>query len=270
MFWNKMTKIRNAMKVAFRVFVFIVIILSLLYLIQIGMEYGMGVKEYQALQENVMKSEISIEEEESAETKKRMETDKSLEEKWKTEKILEKVKALKQKNADTVGWIAFDTVDISYPIMQGEDNGYYLNHTFSGKENKAGSIFMEAGNASDFTDYHTILYGHNMKNGSMFGKLKKYREETFFEENPYFSVYTEDKRYRYEIFSIQITAADSRVYTIGFSPNAEYQSFLEDLVKNSWYERGKVLAVTDQVITLSTCVQSDEKRLVIHAKRIKT
>lgn len=230
----------------------------------------MGVKEYQALQETVMKSEVSIAGEESAETGKRMRAGKlSEEEEWKTEKILEKVKALKQKNADTVGWIMFDTVDISYPIMQGEDNGYYLNHTFSGKENKAGSIFMEAGNASDFTDYHTILYGHNMKNGSMFGKLKQYREETFFEENPYFSVYTEDKRYRYEIFSIQITAADSRVYTIGFCPNAEYQSFLEELVTNSWYERGTALAVTNQVITLSTCVKADDERLVIHAKRIK-
>lgn len=259
MFRYRMTKIRNAMKVAFRVFIFGVTFLSFIDLLHIGIEYYAGTKEYQALQETVS--------ERFPATKGQVGTDKSHEEKWKTEQILAGIKELKEKNTDTVGWIAFDTIDISYPIMQGEDNAYYLKHTFGRKENKSGSIFMEVGNTPDFNDYHTILYGHNMKNGSMFGRLKQYREKSFFEENPCFSIYTEEERYRYEIFSVQVVKADSWVYTIGYCPNKEYQAFLQKLVKNSWYGKKAALTVTDKVITLSTCAKADDERLVIHAKR---
>ena len=96
---------------------------------------------------------------------------------------------LKELNPDCIGWIRFENIDISYPIMQGEDNEYYLKHTFEGQAVTAASIFMDANNHADFSDQNTFIYGHNMKDKTMFGKLNNYKDEEFYKENPYFYIY---------------------------------------------------------------------------------
>lgn len=88
-------------------------------------------------------------------------------------------KALKEKNPEVVGWILIPDTDISYPIVQGSDNSYYLNHTFEKKENYAGAIFMDAGADASFQDRNTIIYGHNVKHGTMFAELEKFKEQAF-------------------------------------------------------------------------------------------
>lgn len=104
-------------------------------------------------------------------------------------------------NPDIVGWIFAEGVDISYPVLQGSDNEYYLKHTLEGDYNFAGSIFMDYQNEPDLSDCNTIIYGHNMKNGSMFGSLKKYSNEDAYAVDPYFWILTPDANYRYEIQS---------------------------------------------------------------------
>ena len=111
------------------------------------------------------------------------------------------ISQLRKQNEDVVGWIKFINLDISYPVMQGSTNDEYLRHTWSGMANNSGSIFMESLNTSDFQDSHTIIYGHNMKDGSMFGKLKNYKEEGGYEKAPYFFIYTENVAYAYQIFA---------------------------------------------------------------------
>ena len=145
---------------------------------------------------------------------------------------------LKKINPDIVAWIAFDNIDISYPVVQ-RDNSYYLSHTFEGKENVAGCIFMDEQNTSDFSDNHTILYGHNMKNGTMFGMLKNYKEQEFLEENRYFTIYTPDAEYRYEISSVRTVSVENSLFT---------QTDLGE---------------KDRVVTLSTCTYSDDLRFVV-------
>ncbi len=176
---------------------------------------------------------------------------------------------LQEQNPDTVGWIEIPGTAIDYPIMQGEDNSYYLTRTFSGKENKAGSIFVESVNNGDLQDVHTILYGHNMKNGSMFGTLKKYRNEEYRKRHPYIYLYTPAHTYKYEIFACSEVSQDSDVYTVWYEADEAFGEFAKRLKEGSAYETGVSVSETDTLITLSTCVSIETNRFVVHAKRIE-
>ena len=185
------------------------------------------------------------------------------------QEILQALKDLQQENADVIGWIRFDNLDVSYPVMQCEDNEFYLKHTFKKESNPAGSIFREAANTRDFEDCHTILYGHNMKNLSMFGILKKYKTENFYEENPYFTIYTTEHVYRYQIFAYYDIAMDADLYTIGFKPDEVFQDFVEKMRRRSYYDTGVDVNEKDKVLTLSTC-STKGNRFVVNAKRIES
>lgn len=182
---------------------------------------------------------------------------------WQEEAVVEFDK-LKEINEDVIAWIAFDNLDISYPVLYSGDNGYYLRRTFNGTNNTAGSIFMEAANEPDFSDYHTILYGHNMKNGSMFGKLKNFKEQEFYEENQYFTIYTQEAAYRFHIFSVQTVPVDDKIYTVGFGPDEEFKKFAIALQENSLYDTGVEVSGESKIVTLSTCTYSDKLRFVVH------
>ena len=241
------------------------IIFSAVYLIYIALDYRKADKEYEKLQAYVTTKSV----EESKPTKQET---VAVEEAFEPDmEIISKLGELREMNADVSGWIAFDNVKISYPLMHPEDNLYYLTHTFSKTENKAGSIFMDAGNTADMTDFHTIIYGHNMKNGSMFGLLKRYYDEEFYDGNEYFTVYTDDKAYRYEIFSAHTVSESDEIYTIWYTPdenNVEYGAYLERMKRTSWYDTGVEIINSDKVVTLSTCTASDDKRFVVHGKLI--
>lgn len=177
---------------------------------------------------------------------------------------------LKAQNEDVIGWIEIPDTEISYPLMQGDDDQYYLKHTFSGNKNSAGSIFVEYQNKPDLTDRHTIIYGHNMKNGSMFGGLKEYRNASYLVEHPMVYIDLEDGTHAYQIFSCYETPANSNTYTIGFAsqPDGRYEQFVQTLKNSSAYDTGIDVSKNDRVITLSTCTKRSENRFVVHAKRI--
>lgn len=177
--------------------------------------------------------------------------------------------ALKAENPETVAWIHFPGVDISYPIMQTEDNDYYLKHTFKKEQNGNGSIFLDYQNSSDFTDDNTIIYGHNMKSGAMFGKLKRYRDEDFFADNSHFYIlrpgFGADK---YQVFSYYET--DSlRQYTIAFANSEKKLEFLNDIAELSIYKSSTNIDISDKIITLVTCPDnrtSSNARFIVHAR----
>lgn len=174
--------------------------------------------------------------------------------------------ALKQVNGDIIGWILFDNNGISYPVLQGKDNEEYLYRLADGTKSKAGSIFMDAACSPDFSDAHTIIYGHNMKNLSMFGKLKWYRTKRgYYENNRYFTIYTPDRVLRYEIFSWYEASADDMVYQVGFQPDGFFLTFIEKMVKRSSRNTGVTVDENDKIVTLSTC-SANGKRFVVHGK----
>jgi sortase B len=173
--------------------------------------------------------------------------------------------SLQAINPDIVGWLYIEALDISYPVVQGTDNDYYLHRTFEGKDNFSGSIFVEYRNSGDFTDSNTIVYGHNMKNQSMFGKLKLLTEQQKYQESPYFWILTPDQDYRYQIFSMQVTAADSDVYTLFTNPGQEFVDYLYKMQDESEaaLPLEEEFTAESRIVTLSTCTSSETDRFVV-------
>jgi len=173
--------------------------------------------------------------------------------------------SLQQINPDVVAWIYVEGTDISYPILYAGDDETYLRTTMEGESAKAGSIFLEGYNYPDFKDSHSIIYGHNMRNLSMFGTLKYYKsEEGYLDEHKYFQIITPDSKMRYEIFSYFDTEAASWVYAVPYSDCEEFDDYISELLRHS-YEVVDTEAVTsaDRVVTLSTCSTSG-MRFTVH------
>ncbi|MCR4587607.1 MAG: class B sortase [Lachnospiraceae bacterium] len=175
---------------------------------------------------------------------------------------------LQNLNSDIIGWICMPGTNVNYPIVRAEDNNYYLRRTIRGTYNKSGSIFMDCANKPEFTDLNTIIYGHNMKNGSMFGSFKKfYQEEGFPEEHPYFYIYTPDKKWnKYMIFSCYHTQSDSSSYD--YVTEDMYVDYVEKALKNSLFDFGVEVDTENKktVVTLSTCSgkSGGTQRFLIH------
>ena len=138
---------------------------------------------------------------------------------------------LKSVNEDVVGWIYVDALpDISYPIVKGKDNQTYLHQTYEKNYNFAGTIFVDYENSGDFSDCNTLVYGHNMKNGSMFGHLKKFREDDkLYKQDKYFWILTPERNYRYEIITAYTTGVNSDTYTLFKGPGEEFEKYLETI-----------------------------------------
>lgn len=179
--------------------------------------------------------------------------------------------SLQSINADVIGWLQLEAVDtINYPIVQGEDNDYYLHRTFQKTDNFAGSIFMDYLNRSDFSQRNTILYGHNMKNGSMFGSLKQYRDQEVYQKSPYFWIYTPTRIYKYEIFACAEVDKYAADYQITFMSRDDFTEYIYRAKDQALYDTGVDIDITDTVVTLSTCTGNDATRFIVQGKRVRT
>ena len=180
---------------------------------------------------------------------------------------------LMKMNPDTIGWIRFhpEPSQISYPFVKGKDNSEYLKKTFSANENTLGAIFLNVDNNADFMDKNTIIYGHRMKDGSMFRHLQDYEEKSFWESNPYFYIYTPDGReITYHIYSAGQVEDTSDTYLTSFESEEAYQSFLNMTKEASLYDTGMELNAQSAIVTLSTCTSaSDNHRFVVRGVKEK-
>lgn len=174
--------------------------------------------------------------------------------------------ALHEINRDIVGWIIVDGTTINYPIVQGRDNDTYLNTLFTGEYNPSGAIFMDYRNAPDFTDCNTIIYGHKMKNNTMFQGLSEYKSQDFWEQYPAITIYTPQQEYRCEVFAAYVTSAVSDAYVLNYDNNGDFVQYLKTAISRSQIMTGAVLHSTDRIVTLSTCDYSfNNARMVVHA-----
>lgn len=174
---------------------------------------------------------------------------------------------LREVNPDVVGWIRIPDTAIDYPLMQGEDNDFYLHHTWEKDPNSVGSIFLESENNPNLTDYNTIVYGHNMNNGTMFGQLQHYALVDHWKTHPYVYIVTDAGVYRYEVFAFSQAQTESLTY--GLNPQREdtKQKFLNLALEEAWYDTGIKPAVTDRILTLSTCSGANYSyRYVVQAR----
>jgi len=175
--------------------------------------------------------------------------------------------SLLAQNSQVVGWIYSPNTVISYPVLKGGDNEYYLHHTMTGVENASGSIFMDAVCEGDLSDDNTILYGHHMNNGSMFASLANYKQTGYLEEHPVLYYYTPDRVYMLEVFACFVTGGDSDVYAFNFATRDEFQQFINRMYSRSNFDTGVQVTSSDHIMTLSTCsYEYDDARYVVLCK----
>ena len=177
---------------------------------------------------------------------------------------------LKQKNSDTVAWLKVENTNIEFPIVQANNNSYYLTHNFDKEYNVAGWIFADYKNKLDGTDRNIVVYGHNMRNNSMFGSLKDVITEEWYnnEENKYITFVTENDYQTYQVFSVyQIKTEDYYIQT-EFKSN-EFTEFIDTITKRSKKYFGINVSKEDTILTLSTCSNNNKYRVVLHSVRVK-
>lgn len=176
--------------------------------------------------------------------------------------------AMQAEWPDVKGWVKIDDTRIDYPVVQGEDNIYYLNHLPNKTRNAAGAIMMDMSNQGDFSDMITILHGHHMKSGNMFGDLDLYLEEAYYLAHPTVKLYTPKGDCTAEIFAVCHVDATKFQYPISFADAADFDAFVQDCIDKTPFDTGIVPQYGDQLLMLSTCayVLYDDARLLVIAR----
>lgn len=186
-----------------------------------------------------------------------------------------KLSALRQQNDDLVGWISVPDSRIDYPVVQANDNDYYLNHAFDRSYLAAGTIYIDYRNSKDFTEnYNTIIYGHNMLSGAMFSCISDFFNRNYFNENRYIYIYTDQGIYVYKTFNIYKVKIDKDVSYIrrNFESGEEFVDFCNSMLQKSAVKVDDVdFNENDRIITLSTCTNShnDNERYCLQAKLVE-
>lgn len=179
--------------------------------------------------------------------------------------------ALREINPDVAGWLYIPGAEISQPILQGPDNDYYLRHTWEKKWNGGGAIFLDWRSSRGFEDFNTIIYGHQMNNGTMFAPLHLYEEADFWREYPSAYVAVDGGVYRYDIFAAWEPSITSVVYTVDFDAPEDRQAFVELCLASSQIDTGVAPGPEDRLLTLSTCSGNDHTvRWVVQARLAQT
>lgn len=181
--------------------------------------------------------------------------------------LKDSAQSLNSAYPNAIGWLYIPNTRISYPVMQGEDNEYYLHHDFDGSSLKAGSIFLDYRCENRFMNPVNILYGHNMKNGSMFAQVTSYTTESFFEAHRYGWLSTPETVYRIDFFACSIVRSDDRLYN-GNSPISEWIPHIYDRAVVS---REMSYSDNDRFISLSTCsYEFENARTVLTGRLVNT
>lgn len=178
---------------------------------------------------------------------------------------------LQEINKDTVGWLTVNNTRIDYPVVQAKDNDYYLRRDYYQNKNRHGWIFMDYRNNPDELNENTIIYGHNLANQTMFGTLRYALNSYWYKKsaNQIITFNTPNENMKFQIFSIYTIPTTNDYLDITFPTTDAYQAYI-DLVKGrSIYDFNIEVTTDDKILTLSTCANGNDKRLVIHAKLIK-
>lgn len=177
--------------------------------------------------------------------------------------------ALQERNKDVYAWITIPGTAIDYPVLQSEtDNTYYLTHTIDGAESPEGAIYTETYNSRDFEDPNTVIYGHDMANGSMFQNLLDYQDRSFFDANREVLIYTPDAIRHYRIFAAYLYDDRHLMQSFNFDDKEIYRQYLESIFSirkmGACIDTGQEVTDEDKIITLSTCYgnQADRRYLV--------
>ena len=194
-----------------------------------------------------------------------------------TERMLQ-VKELQKENTDIVGWIEVEGTNINYPVLQGDDNSYYMNHNYKKEENTYGSIFLDKDYDWSIPSSNLLMYGHNLQDGSLFHDILNYKDQSYYEEHPIIRFTTDEEDCEYEIiaafYSRVYYKSEKNVFRYYYFVNAEneeeYNEFVNDAKEASIYDTGKTAEYGDQLMTLSTCsYHTEDGRFAVVARKIE-
>ena len=175
---------------------------------------------------------------------------------------------LADMNEDYRCWIYAPGTQIDYPVVQSEDNSHYLKRLFNGAKNSAGTLFIDYRNLPDFQDPNTLIYGHHMRNDSMFGTLTDYAEQAYYEGHPILLMMTADEVFLLEVFAGYTTSDKDHCYDIAISDEEDMAAFIDEAVQKSDFVSGAQVQTTDRLVTLSTCAYAFEDARYILIGRI--
>lgn len=177
---------------------------------------------------------------------------------------------LKEKNSDIVAWLKVNGTNIETTVVKTTNNYYYLTHNFNKEYNSAGWIFADYKNKVDGTDKNLVIYGHNMRDDSMFGSLKWVINEDWYnnEDNKYITLITENETQVYEVFSVYQTEKEDYYIQTNFDTEKEFNTFAQTIKKRSKKDFNVDVNKEDNILTLSTCANNNKYRVVLHAKKI--
>lgn len=235
-----------------KIFFWICIIICILCVGYIGYYYiqkAESKKEFKEVKKKVVKEEKPTEEEEKDE-------------------IPIDFAELKKVNDEIYAWVQVPDTNIDYPILQSEtDDAFYLNHAFDKKYDVFGAVFTEKINKKDFTDFNTVVYGHNIKDGSFFQNLHKFEEEEFFNSHDTFTIYTETEKKTYKIFAAVEYSNKHILYNYDNQNPEEQKAFLQSLKESrsmkNHYRDDVTVDENSKIVTLSTCIRGEPKKRYI-------
>ena len=186
------------------------------------------------------------------------------------EKYVVDFEKLKEKNSDIVAWLKVNGTNIETTVVKTTNNDYYLTHNFNKEYNSAGWIFADYKNKVDGTDKNIVIYGHNMRDDSMFGSLKNILNSDWYdnEENTNITLYTENEKCIYKVFSIYKIESEDYYITTEFENDKKFEQFVNTIKKRSIKEFDIDVSESDNILTLSTCANNNKYRVVLHAKKI--
>jgi len=191
------------------------------------------------------------------------------------EEVIEKYqidfKALKEQNSETVGYVKVNNTNIDYVVVQHRDNSYYLNHNFEKYTNKAGWIFVDYHNKLDGTDKNIVIFGHNTHSSSMFSTLNNTLNEDWYKnkDNHQFVFITEKGTNYYQVFSTYSIKPEDYYINTEFEDDNEFSEFIKTIKSRSVYDYGVSVTKDDKILTLSSCIDNGNKRVVLHGKLIQ-
>ena len=172
---------------------------------------------------------------------------------------------LEAVNPQVVGWIYGPGTVISYPIVQAEDNSYYLHRMFNGEANGSGCIFLDAACEADFLGEHSIIYGHHMKNGTMFASLGEYADQSYYESHPYFQLSTPGGDWRVDIFSAYVADVGQEAWQVSLGDGDSRREWIRKAGGRSAIRTGTAPKEGERILTLSTCsYEFADARFVVH------
>ena len=179
--------------------------------------------------------------------------------------------ALQKTGPDVIAWLTLPDTAVNYPVTQAEDNDYYLRHLYDGTYNKAGCLFADYENKKDFSDRSTIIYGHNMRDGSMFASLNEYKEQSYYDRHPQMYLVTPDGGYLCDIFAAfeakpKESGSDTSPWRMEWKDDGAYTTWLSAMANRSVVETDVTVTSSDKVLTLSTCTPGGASRFIVMGK----